>query len=226
MLPGLSKVGRRHWATTTTIWLIRRAESFCRSMRRRHCSVKKRWRRGACLSMLVSSEFTHRIWQWIRHMEVESFWRGSWHVTFSRTSRLSIAVTRPRDTLHESSSVTSLRKMRATVRKGNHCTIEVRGAAVRVISIARRKRNAKGVRRRTHVPEVPIGDCLFIGTSQRDKQFVRWQVPLITSAPNGSVTRLKLCSPNSSNRSNCVRYDCDDCGTSLSSSTSRQRLKT
>jgi hypothetical protein len=139
---------------------------------------------------------------------------------------LAIAVTRPKDTSHEGSSVTSPRKMRTTVRNGNHCTFEVRGAAVRVISIAGRKRNAKGVRRRTHVPEVPIGDCLFIGRSQRDKQFARWQVRLNISAPNDRATRSKPCSPNSSNRSSCAECDYEDCGTSLSSSTSRQRLKT
>src|ERR1700689_2358219 len=169
-------------------------------MRRRRCSVKKHWLRGACWSMLASLEFTHRVWPQIRLTEAESFWRGCWSATFSRIFRSSIAATKRRDTSAETSSVTSLRKMRTTVRKENHCTMEARGAAARVISIVRRKRNAKGARRRTHVPEVPIGDCLFIGKSQRDKQFARWQVRRNISAPNERATRSKLCSLNLSNR--------------------------
>src|ERR1700693_2284629 len=39
MLPGQLKVGRRCWATPTTIWSTPQAESSCRSMRRWHCSV-------------------------------------------------------------------------------------------------------------------------------------------------------------------------------------------
>ena len=84
--------------------------------------------------------------------------------------------------------------------EGNPCTIEVRGAAVRVISIARRKRNAKAAHRRSSVPEASIGGCLFIGKSRRDKRFARWLVPLTTSAHNERATKLKLCSPNLSNR--------------------------
>ena len=156
--------------------------------------------RRVCLSMLASLEFTPRVWPPIRLTEAESFWRGCWSTTYSRISRSSIVATKPRDTSPESSSVTSPRKMRTTVRKENHCIIEVRGAPVRVISIAQRKRNAKGARRRTHVPEVPIADCLFIGKSQRDKQCASWQVRLNISAPNERATRSKPCSPNSSNR--------------------------
>jgi hypothetical protein len=90
--------------------------------------------------------------------------------------------------------------MLTTARKEKHCTIEVRGAAVRAISIARRKRNAKAAHRRNSVPEVSIGGCLFIGKSRRDKRFARWLVPLTTSAHNEPVTRSKLCSPSLSNR--------------------------
>ena len=65
------------------------------------------------------------------------------------------------------------RKMPTTVRKGNHCTIEVSGAVAGAISIARHKRNAKAVHKRSYVLQVPIGDCLFIGRSQRDKRSAR-----------------------------------------------------
>jgi len=76
-------LGDQKWAGgaglfTTTIWSTPPAESFCRSKRRRHCSVKKPWLQGVCLSMLVSSEFTHRIWQPIKPMEVESFLFLAW----------------------------------------------------------------------------------------------------------------------------------------------------
>jgi len=50
-------------------------------------------------------------------------------------------------------------------------------------------------------------------------RLAHWPVRRITSVPNESVTRWKLCSPNSSNRLSCARYDCDDYGKSLSSST-------
>jgi hypothetical protein len=56
--------------------------------------------------------------------------------------------------------------------------------------------------------------------------FARWQARLNISAPNERATRSKLCLPNSSNRRSCAECGCDDCGTSLSSSTSRQRFKT
>src|ERR1035438_5925429 len=226
MLPGRSRMDRRCWATTTTIWSTRPAESFCRSMRRRHCSVKKHWLRDVCLNMLVRSEFTHRIWQPIKPMEVESFWLGSWHETFSRTFRLSIAVIRPKDISHESIFATSQKRMPTTAPKEKHCAIAVSHAAVGVMSIVRQKLNVSGVHRRSFAPQVPIGNYLFIGRSQRDKPFARWQVRLLTSVPNESVTRSKLYSPNSSNRSSCARYDCDDCGTLLSSSTWQPQPKT
>ena len=121
---------------------------------------------------------------------------------------------------------TSQKKMRTTVPKENRCTIEVSDEVVAVIFIARQKRNVEVVHKRSYVLQVPIGDCLCIGKSQRDKQFANWQVRLITSVPNELVTRSKLCSLNSSNRSSCARYDCDACGTSLSSSTLQQQRKT
>jgi hypothetical protein len=85
-------------------------------------------------------------------------------------------------------------------RKKNHCTIEVRGAAARVISIARRKRNAKDVPRRSHAPEDPTGDCLFIGRSQRGKPYALWRERLNINAPNERATKLKRCSPSSRTR--------------------------
>ena len=66
-------------------------------------------------------------------------------------------------------SATSPRKMPTTVQKESRCIIEVSGAAVEAIFIARQKRNVETVHRRSHVPQVPIGDCLFIGRNQRDK---------------------------------------------------------
>src|SRR3989475_12967900 len=111
-------------------------------------------------------------------MEVESFWLGSWHVTFSRTFRSSIVSTKHEDFSGVMRSATSPRKMPITVQKENRCTIEASGAVVGAISIARQKRNVEAVHKRSHVPQVPIGDCLFIGRSQRDKQFARWQVRL------------------------------------------------
>ena len=109
--------------------------------------------------------------------------------------------------------------MPITALKEKHCAIAVSHAAVGGMSIVRQKLNASGVHKRSYVPQVPIGNYLFIGMSQRDKQFARWQVRLSTNVPNGHVTRSKLCSPNSSNRLSCARHDCDDCGTSQSSST-------
>jgi hypothetical protein len=154
-----------------------------------------------------------------RSMEVANFWLGSWRETFNRTFRLSIAVTRPKDISRESIFATSHKKMSTTAPKENHCAIAVSHAAVGVVFIVRQKCNASGVRRRSFVPQVSIGGYLFIGRSRRDKQFARWQVRRITSVPNEPVTRSKLCSQNSSNRLSCARHDCDDCGTSLSSST-------
>src|ERR1700693_641476 len=226
MLPGQLKVGRRCWATTTTIWSTPQAESSCRSMRRRHCSVTRHWLRGVCSSMLVSSEFTHRIWQPIRPTEVESFWLGSWHVTFNRTFRLSIVVTKPKDISHKSIFATSQKRMPTTAPKEKHFAFAVDHLVVEVISIVRRKSNAAGVRRRSFVPRVSVGDYSFTGRSQCDKQFALWPVRRITSAHNERVIRLKLCSPSSSNRLSCARYDCDDYGMSLSSSTWQRQPKT
>jgi transposase len=118
------------------------------------------------------------------------------------------------------------RKMLTTARKENHCIMGVRRAVVRVISIARRKRNAEGVRRRSHVPEVPIGDCLFIGRSRRGKQSVHWPVRLTISARNEHATKSNPCSPSSNSRLNCVGSGYENCGTSLSSSSWRRRPKT
>jgi transposase len=171
------------------------------------------------VEMLVSSEFTHRIWQPIRPMEVERFSLGSWHETFNRTFRLSIVVTRPKGISHERVFAMNQKKMPTTAPKEKRCAIAVRHAVVGGMSIVRRKSNASGVRRRSFAPRVSVGDYLFIGRSQRDKLFARWRVRRITSAPNERVTRSKLCSPNSSNRLSCARRDCDDCGMSLSSST-------
>ena len=64
------------------------------------------------------------------------------------------------------------------------------------ISIAQRKPNAKGVHRRSYVLEVPIGDCLFIGRSQRDRRCVRWPERRPTSSRSERATKSKLCSPN------------------------------
>jgi hypothetical protein len=61
--------------------------------------------------------------------------------------------------------------MPTIVQKESRCTIEVSGAAVRAIFIAQHKRNAGTVHKSSYVPEVPIGDCLFTGRNQRDKQF-------------------------------------------------------
>ena len=159
-------------------------------------------------------------------MEVDSFWPGSWHETFNRTFRSSIAVTRPKGISHRSSFATSQKKMSTTAPKEKHCAIAVRHAVVGGVSIVRRKSNVSGVRRRSFAPRVSVGDYLFIGRNQRDKPFARWQVRRITSVRNERVTRSKLCLPNSSNRLSCARHDCDDCGTSLSISTWQLQSKT
>src|SRR5580692_1128842 len=181
-------------------------------MRRRPCSVTKHWLRGVCSSMSVNSEFTHRIWQQIRPMEVESFSHGSWHETFNRTFRLSIAATRPKDTSHESIFSSNQKRMPTTVPKGNRCTMEVSGVVAGAIFIARQKRNVADVHKSNPVPQVPIVDYLSIGRIRRDKQFARWQAHQSTSARNERVTRSRLCLPNSSNRSSCARHDCGDFG--------------
>ena len=92
---------------------------------------------------------------------------------FNRTSRSSIVSTKHEDASPEMRSAMNPRKMPTTVRKGNRCTIEVSGAVARAISIARHQRNAKAVHKRSYVLQVPIGDCLFIGRSQRDKRSAR-----------------------------------------------------
>src|SRR5215469_13004901 len=98
-------------------------------------------------------------------------------------------------------------------------------AAARVICIARQTRNAKDVHKRSRAPEAPTGDCLFIGRSQHGKPYALWRVRLNITARVERATKWKPCSPNSSNRSGCAECDYDGGGTSLSSSTSRQRLK-
>jgi len=114
------------------------------------------------------------------------------------------------DISHESIFATSQKRMPTTAPKEKHCAIAVSHAAVGGMSIVRQKLNVSGVHRRSFVPQVPIGNYLYIGRSQRDKQFARWQVRRSTNVPNERVTRWKLCSPNSSNRLSCARYDCDD----------------
>src|SRR5215471_10156147 len=52
-------------------------------------------------------------------------------------------------------------KMLTIARKENRCIIEVNGTEAKVISIARQKCNAKGVRRGRHAREDLIGDCLY-----------------------------------------------------------------
>ena len=158
-------------------------------------------------------------------MEAESFWRGYWSGTFNPTFPSSIVSTKHEGASLEMPSGLSPRKMPTTARKENPCTIEGSGALVRAISIAQRKRNVTPAHRRSYVPEVPIGDCLFIGRSRRGKQFARWLVHLTISARNERATRSKLCSPSSNNRLSCAEFDCDDCGTSLSNSTWQPRPK-
>src|ERR1017187_4585502 len=126
----------------------------------------------------------------------ESFWPGSWSGTFNRTFRSSIVSTKHEDGSPEMRFALSPRTMPTTVRKENRCTIEDSGAVAKAISIARRKRNAKVVHKRSYVPRVPIGDCLFIGRNRRDKQFGHWPIRLIISVHNESATRSKLYSPS------------------------------
>ncbi len=52
--------------------------------------------------------------------------------------------------------------MPTTVRKKNHCTIEVNGAVVGAIFIAQQKRNVEAVHKRSYAPQAPIGDYLFM----------------------------------------------------------------
>src|SRR5215469_2345222 len=86
-----------------------------------------------------------------------------------------------------------------TAPKEKHYASAVGHLLVGAISIVRRKSNAAGVHRRSFAPQVAVGDYLFIGRSQRDKQFARWQARRITSVRN-ERTKSKLCSPNSSTR--------------------------
>src|SRR6516164_9586569 len=158
-------------------------------------------------------------------MAVASFWRGYWHATSNRISQSSIVGTKHRGFSPESSFVMNPRKMLTIARKESPCVIEVRDAAARVISIARQKRNAKDVHRRSPAPEASTVDCLFIGRSQRGKPYALWRVRLNINARDERATKLKPCLLNSSNRSGCAECDYDGGGTSLSSSTSRQRLK-
>src|SRR5215468_9732944 len=137
-------------------------------------------------------------------MEAASFWRGYWHATSNRISQSSIVGTKHGDASPESSFVMNPRQMLTIARKESHCIIEVRGAATRVISIARQKHNATDAHRRNPVPEAPTVDCLFIGRSQCGKLYAPWPVRLNINARDERVTKLKPCSPNSSNRSSCA----------------------
>ena len=157
--------------------------------------------------------------------EAQSFWRGYWSGTFNPTFPSSIATTKHEGASLEMPSSMSPRKMPTTARKENRCIIEGSGALVRAISIAQQKRNVTPAHRKSYVPEVPIGDCLFIGRSRRGKQFAHWLVHLTISARNERATRSKLCSPSSNNKLSCAEFDCDDCGTSLSNSTWQPRHK-
>src|SRR6516165_6612390 len=158
-------------------------------------------------------------------MEAASFWRGYWHATSNRISQSSIVGTKHGGFSPESSFVMNPRKMLTIAQKENHCIIEVRGAEARVICIARRKRNAKNVHKRSRAPEASTVDCLFIGRSRRGKPYALWLVHLSINARDEHATKWKPCSPNSNNKSGCAECDYDGGGTSLSSSTSRQRLK-
>src|SRR5215467_14307459 len=137
-------------------------------------------------------------------MEAESFWLGCWSETFSPTFLSLIVGTKQKATSQENISATNQARMPTTVQKENHCIIEVRSAIARVISIARRKRNAKAVHKRNCAPQAHIGDCSFIGRSRRDKRFARWQERQSTSSPRELATRSRPCSPSSNNRSSCA----------------------
>ena len=77
--------------------------------------------------MLVNSEFSHRSWQPIRPMEVESFWLGFWRETFNRTSRLSITVTEPKENVYYCPEGKALHyRGRSLGSRGNlYCSTEV-----------------------------------------------------------------------------------------------------
>ncbi len=74
--------------------------------------------------------------------------------TFNPTFRSSIVSPRHEDTSPETRSATSPRRMPTIVQKGNRCTIEVSGAAVRATFIARPKRNAEAAHKRNYVPQL------------------------------------------------------------------------
>jgi hypothetical protein len=78
--------------------------------------------------------------------------------------------------------------MPTIVQKENRCTIEASGVAVRAILIALQKRNAEAAHKGNYVPQVPIGDCLFTGMSQRGLRH------LIISVREKRDTKSKLCS--------------------------------
>src|SRR5215472_7298020 len=137
-------------------------------------------------------------------MEAESFWRGYWHATSNRISPSSIVGTKPGGFSPKNSFVMHPRKMLTIARKENHCIIVVRGAATRVISIARQKRNVTDAHRRSPAPEAPTVDCLYIGRSRHGKPYALWLVHLSINARAERATKWKPCSPNSSNRSGCA----------------------
>jgi hypothetical protein len=116
--------------------------------------------------------------------------------TFSHTFRSSIVSTKHEDGSPEMRSAMSPRTTLTTVRKENRSTFEGSCAVVRAISIARRKRNAEAVHKRSYVPRVRIGDCLFIGRNQLAKLLAHWPILPITSVRNEHVIRSKPCSPS------------------------------
>ena len=59
--------------------------------------------------------------------------------------------------------------MPTTAPKEKHFAFAVDHLVVEVISIVRRKSNAVGVRRRSFVPRVSVGDYSFTGRSQWDR---------------------------------------------------------
>src|SRR5215472_4165676 len=122
-------------------------------------------------------------------MEAASFWRGYWHATSNRISPSSIVGTKHGGFSPESSFVMNPRKILTIARKESHCIIEVRGAATRVIFIARQKRNATDAHRRSPAPEAPTVDCLFIGRSQRGKLYALWLVRLHINARDERATQ-------------------------------------
>jgi hypothetical protein len=127
---------------------------------------------------------------------------------------------------HQRTPFTNQARMPTTVQKESRHIIEVSGAVVRTICIARRKHNAKAVHKRNCAPRAPIGDYLFIGRNRCERQFAHWPERPRTDVRNELATRSKLYSPSSSNRSSCAACDYDDYGMSLGSFIWRQRRKT